>query len=630
MRKMRVFGRLVATIALAIVSGQQGIAAGAEESSEQPEASVKSATPSSPVKVGSGTQFTIGGFDISNAEDLPRVLERLKQELPRMKAAGVTSHETYVRWNLVETSPGKFDFSLYDKIALLDQSYGIRWVPFLIIGPGYATPDWFYNSKDSVKYICLEHGEQSCIESLWNPRLPRHISRFIKEFSDHYKPMGVIESVLLGITGNYGEAIYPATAGEDWTGETHGKYHSHPGFWAGDEYAIKDFQRWLQFRYTDIASLNREWRTNHRTFSTIRPFLRKDAPSTKAWLDMLHWYRGSMNDWAGFWMKTTRKYFIDTDIYLCTGGHADPRHGSDFGDQCEIAASVGAGVRITNEGSSYTNNFSLTRWVSSAGKVYGAYFGFEPAGGVSPEAVAARCYNATASGAKQLHYYFPNIFRSPQAEQNWLKAAPFFQKRRPKVDVAIFYPQTDIELGAQDFLRYPRSLRDFFDFDFLSEGMILDGGLMYYKVLIFMEGHTADISTLRKIRDWCLWDEGKVIASRKSPPLKTVEEDDLLYQRILETDGAIVDEGPREGYYRFLAKTLSEMPVLSQATRDIIAEDSKTQNLYFTLFEDGEILILNQNPEDVTWGFMCDGKYMRPTIPAYGIWSSKAEGSPQR
>ncbi len=626
MTKIRLSGWLVGAICILFLLGHAlRVAQSAEALEQKPQAKAPSA-----VRVGEGAQVTIGGFDIGTEEELPGVLEKLKQELPRMKAAGVTSHETYVRWNLVEKTPGKFDFSLYDQIAKLDESFGIKWVPFLIIGPGYATPNWFHNSEDSVKYVCLEHGEQSSVESLWNPHLRGRVSRFIKEFAEHYKPMGVIESVLLGITGNYGEAIYPATSGEDWTSGPRGKYHSHQGYWAADSYAVKDFQNWVQDKYRNINSLNDAWRTNHRQFSTIRTFLRKDAPSTAAWLDMLHWYKDSMNDWAAFWMRTTRRYFLETDIYLCTGGNGDPMHGSDFAEQCRVAASVAGGVRITNEGDSYPDNFSLTRWVASAGRLYGAYFGFEPAGGVSPNAVAGRCYNAAASGAKQVHYYFPNIFGSAQAEQNWLKVAPLFGKRRPKVEVAVFYPDTDIEIRGQDFLRYPSHLRDFFDFDYLSEGMIRDGGLKYYKVLIFMEGHTADISTLRRIRDWCLWQNGIVIASKQSPPMRVVEGDDFLYRQILAADGAIVDEGPREGYFVFLAKTLSELPVVSRDTREIIAVDSKTPNLYFTLLEDGEILVLNQTANDVAWGFTVSGKYMRPTIPAYGMWSSKTGAGAQR
>ena len=82
-----------------------------------------------------------------------------------------------------------------------------------------------------------------------------------------------------------------------------------------------------------------------------------------------------------------------------------PPHGSNFAEQCRVAAKHKAGVRITNEASNYALNFALTRWVASAGKHYGAYYGFEPAGGVDENGIVARIYNATASGANQLFDY---------------------------------------------------------------------------------------------------------------------------------------------------------------------------------------------------------------------------------
>jgi len=45
--------------------------------------------------------------------------------------------------------------------------------------------------------------------------------------------------------------------------------------------------------------------------------------------------------------------------------------------------------------------------VASATRFYGTYCGFEPASEVSPNGVVARAYNATASGARALHYYIP-------------------------------------------------------------------------------------------------------------------------------------------------------------------------------------------------------------------------------
>jgi len=116
-----------------------------------------------------------------------------------------------------------------------------KWVPFLICGSPYSLPDWYYKKPGAQGYVCLEHGEESDVQSLWNPAMREHVAGFIKAFCDHYRDSGIIESILLGVTGNYGEAIYPVT-GNDWTADVHGAYHTHPGFWAGDRYAVASFR----------------------------------------------------------------------------------------------------------------------------------------------------------------------------------------------------------------------------------------------------------------------------------------------------------------------------------------------------------------------------------------------------
>jgi len=57
--------------------------------------------------------------------------------------------------------------------------------------------------------VCLDHGQPSKVESLWNPALKPEIERFVAAFAEHYGRGGVLESVLLGVSGIYGESIYP-------------------------------------------------------------------------------------------------------------------------------------------------------------------------------------------------------------------------------------------------------------------------------------------------------------------------------------------------------------------------------------------------------------------------------------
>ena len=100
------------------------------------------------------------------------------------RSLGVTSVECYVTWETCEReAEGKWDWSRWDNQVRVLQDNGLKWVPFLILGPAYATPNWFRASKDHFPCRCLEHGTDSRIESLWNQNLPKWIDRFIGEFA---------------------------------------------------------------------------------------------------------------------------------------------------------------------------------------------------------------------------------------------------------------------------------------------------------------------------------------------------------------------------------------------------------------------------------------------------------------
>ncbi|MCS6829347.1 MAG: beta-galactosidase [Armatimonadota bacterium] len=559
------------------------------------------------VKIGRGGQLIIGGFDPARKEDVEPMTRALEAAMPALKQLGVTSHEGYVRWNLCEPEPGKYDWSVYDRYVEIYKRYNMKWVPFLIVGSAYSLPRWYYKNRDAgyQGYVCLEHGEESDVQSLWNPALREHVARFIRAFCEHYRDTGVIESILLGITGNYGEAIYIAT-GNDWTADIYGPYHTHAGYWAGDPYAVKSFQQWLEKKYGDVEALSRAWGRAYARFSVIRPFLKKDAPNDRAWLDLVDWYIGSMNEWARFWMQETRKHFPKGDIYLCTGGHAPPEHGANFGEQCKIAAEIRGGVRITNEASNYAVNFSLTRWVASAGRQYGAYYSFEPAGAVDPNGVIYRIYNATASGARGLHYYYPNLFETETARQNFIRWGSEFKQRKPVVEIAVHYPQTHIKLNGNDFLSYIRTLRDHFDFEYMSDEQILDGGLQRVKALILIHGNVSEGKVWRVIAEW-VRSGGLLLYPTGMGRLRDVEgnssyhdalfggSDQLGRGRVLVYQGA----GGSPEFRSFVSASLAQAPQLSPNTRQMVAADGKEDGVFVTLCAPNELLWLNTTGSEV-------------------------------
>jgi len=422
------------------------------------------------------------------------------------KALSVSSVESYVDWAGVEPVKDQWDWSKWDKQVATLKGAGLKWVPFLIAGPAYATPLWFQKSPDSRPYRCLEHGHDGKVQSLFNPALRPQIERFLRAFSDRYRDAGVIESVLLGITGIYGESIYPAGPEGGWTARLTGDYHNHIGWWAGDADAVAAFRAAMDRKYGRVKRLNAAWGTVYASFDDVATFLPEKAPNDRARADFVEWYQQAMTDWAVFWVKTARKAFPRTEIYLCTGGDGSPTLGADFTAQAAAIARYGAGVRITNEGSDYAHNFSITREVGTATRHYGTFCGFEPASKVDAGGVVARIYNATASGARQLHDYTPNTLgQGAGALNNFRANAVWLSPRRPRISAALYLSRETWALepaAVGRTLLLSRTLRDATDLDFVTRRSLADGHLRDYRVLVIGASPVLEPESAAAIERW--------------------------------------------------------------------------------------------------------------------------------
>jgi len=544
------------------------------------------------------------------------------------KSLGVTSVESYVTWETCEReAEGNWDWSEWDTMVKVLKENNMKWVPFLILAPAYSTPDWFRASEEHVPCRCLEHGIDSKIESLWNPHLPKRVDRFIEEFSKRYKESGVIESVLLGIQGDFGEAIYSVWGG-GWTFNVPGEYHNHAGYWCDDPYALESFQEFIKKRYEDISELNRLWGTGFTAYDEVDFPGRKDELSLFEervssgdplarwkWLDFIDWYRSDMTELSDWWIKTTRKHFPDDPIYLCTGGDAVPQHGSNFAEQSRVAAKYGAGVRITNEGSNYKDNFSLTRWVASSGKHYGAYYGFEPAGAENEKGIVARIYNATASGANQLHDYASNVTSTrdrTDAQQKHLKY--LFHVESPIVPVALWYPNVSLTINWEAkespdavslnsaYINNAAKFRDYSDFDFVDESMLRTGALSHNRILVIIHGEIMEPSDAKLIAAWAK--KGGHVIVMDVPVFESVEatsEPEQILFGSKETEerkigkGRIVRVSGWENLSEQLGTTLNELhlPVCDLKEDSIFATQTGKKNwlILNTADQDSEINI---------------------------------------
>ena len=422
------------------------------------------------------------------------------------KALSVSSVESYVDWAGVEPAQDQWDWSKWDKQVAVLQAAGLKWVPFLIAGPAYATPLWFQNSPDSHVYRCLEYGKESKVQSLFNPALRPQVERFLRAFAERYRETGVIESVLLGVTGIYGESIYPAGPEGGWTARLTGEYHNHFGWWAGDPYAAASFRKAMDGKYGRIKRLNAAWGTAYASFDEVATFLPEKALNDRARADFVEWYQQAMTEWAVFWVKSTRKVFPKTEIYLCTGGDGTPALGADFTAQTAAIARYGAGVRITNEGSDYAHNFSITREVGTATRHYGTFCGFEPASKVDAKGVVARVYNATASGARQLHDYIPNTLgQGVEALSNFRTNAVWLAPRQPRVRTALYLSRETWALEPDAVgrtLALSRALRDATDIDFVTRRSLADGHLKGYDALVIGASSVLEPASAKALEKW--------------------------------------------------------------------------------------------------------------------------------
>jgi Glycosyl hydrolase family 14 len=464
-------------------------------------------------------QITLGVSGLINNKFNDNELKVFRAQTAIAKQIKATSVETYVIWSAVENEKNIFDWSHYDKQVEIFIENNIKWVPFLILGPWYATPKWFRESRESVLAKCLEHNENNGCQSIWNPFLKLYVARYLNAFYERYKEFNIIESVLLGISGDFGEAIYPVFGSPKWSKE----YHGHRGYWCGDKYALDDFEIFISRKYKNITKLNEAWNQNFESFKRVMPLIPDRHKTHRGFLDQTEWYFNSMNNWVDFWLKTARNIFNDIEINICTGGSGAPPEGAEFSKQTKIASKYKCGVRITNEMTDYLNNFIYTKIVSTAGRFYNTYFCYEPAGRVYQEGIIGRLYNAAATGA-HLHDYAGNYMNDQdlslksKSVEIFTDNYKYCRLNKPEVKTAVMLPIDYLSVNIIPEWGYPyaveqfmKELRKITDYDIIDENLILDGALEKYDYLVFGPGNSYNKKIFGKIEAWL--EEYKILIS---------------------------------------------------------------------------------------------------------------------
>ena len=572
-------------------------------------------------------RVTTAGGDYSDPDMLPDVLAALRNQLPLIRAIGFNGVETYVRWGMAERTRGRYDWSYYDAIFDEIERHGLQCFPMLLAGSGYALPEWLYHSTNNAGFKCLEHGLVHDTQTIFQPLQREYASRFIAEFGRRYRDRKVLLGIRLGPSGDFGEAQYPAKGpGYRFRRDA----HTHIGYWAADDLAQANFREHLKSKYGEIARLNAAWESRYASFDQVHTFLPETARTRRQRLDFANWYMGAMSEWCEQWAVWSRAALPDTTIHQSSGGWGPVQIGTDYSYQARSMAKVHGGMRLTNEGDDFADNFTVTRMASSAARFYGIPLGYEPGGFGSKRGVMARLFNTITTGGVHLFYYLGNLTGNDQALDAWLKYAPLLDQRaKPVIDVAAFYPDTALKLDdelvryrwASTFFTVGRTLREEMDFDYATEQMIGDGALDRYRVLLFLWGAVTEKPVLEKMDQW-VRNGGTLVFAVSSPRghPSTVEGDSSLAAKWLAGDtgkGRVIpwrgDLIPSRSYAEFVRELVLQTPGIQPETLQALRME-KPNSIFWSVLENGKLALLNFSNHPATVR-LADGKTI--TLPAY-------------
>jgi hypothetical protein len=562
--------------------------------------------------------------------DLNPLVEELRASAPYLRAAGGTSHQNTVHWSRVAKEPGVYDFAFYDAIVAAHREMGLKWTPLLTLGPPNSLPDWFVDGGEWQGFVSLERNQTTAVPSIWDPRLREHVRGFLEAFGERYRDTGILQRVVLGISGVGGEARYPTTRPPTVTDSPRGPYPAYDAYWAGDPDAAANFREAMQTKYSTIAALNRAWGTQLGDFSAVKPFPPDRAPSLAARRDFVDWYIGSMLDYARFWLATAREFMPDVPLEIRTGGEGKPEHGTDFAALAQLAAEYKAGVRLAYPGSDYAGRFAASRLLDTAARFFGTTTSHEASGEISDEGLVARIYNAAPAVVRGLKED-GSWFGRPETFDAWLTQSRNLSPRPPRsgesawpatTDVAMLYPQAHVSLFGSGFLEGQllpavRDLRTQVDFDLVSERMITAGALGRYRALVVGPGDLWDRAVLDRVLTW-VRNGGLLIA-----PFRI--DQGLLYPEVVRGGsrglvfGRVAVVPDDHAFAASVRAALISQPDLSSLTRDALAASDPVTGVFATALSPGGLLLLNFSDVPVAREIRLGGQTQAVTLPPLSI-----------
>jgi len=460
------------------------------------------------------------------------------ESLKRLKMLGLVADEDYVAWGAVEREPGKWEWKQHDAMEQALHKAGLKYVVYNWV---HFPPAWLRDQQKEKRTLmrCLEHDQETHYLSIFDPRTIEAYDHFYKALHDHFGNR--IDDVYACILGPYGEGNYPLFT-PDWVNMG----HCHEGYWCGDDFAIKSFQKAMQKRYSNIARLNRAWGSHYRSFNEVRPpgsaeplldcgdmspvwsgatcradpkrghvralqtaagAARDFKPSPDAfptpqakrrWLDFIGWYHQAIIDFAEQSLRTVLKYFPAEKVRMKPGGNARGVNPISWGTYCPGYAKMARGYGIVLQPADCQGAVFGDKWMGTAYQFYHVRECTEPPGDLDENTFVRRMFSDASCGAIQFFTY-----QFEQHAANTRKYVSLLTGQPGETEVAVYCPTTLYRLGAslEPTIAASARLRGLCDFDVLDELLLSDGALTrsHYRALILFQADIVERTILQKM-----------------------------------------------------------------------------------------------------------------------------------
>lgn len=421
---------------------------------------------------GHAVPFVIGNLGaraiIDVAKGRPPAPDPLFADLPRLAALGIDAVEDYVGWNVIEKKEGAPDFSLHrrhrDEALRLGLSYVVYpWV--------HALPPWLADSARLDRARCLEHGQTTIHPSIFAPSTLSLYDRFYALLASG---LGAdLESVTLALPCDYGEVGYPTGMGAWVLDAENDATHRHPGFWCGDEFAVRDFRARMFARFGSLDAVNAILGASFRRDDDVRPLAPPDldAASDRFRFELAEWYRDALLGFVRAIVKVARTHFPRARLAIKCG-HASEllSTGIDYARLVPLCAELGLTLWSTHG----TLSTVFHRRIRTLCTIHGVPYFTEAPTERSREQILARFADDEHDGAEGF-FEFHDTFL--EYERDFLEQRPRLKGAPRKRDVAVLFHSTGQILHPR--LEYPsrlfalgEHLRDLVEFDVLDEETI--------------------------------------------------------------------------------------------------------------------------------------------------------------